>query len=193
MSRTKFSSPAEVAAYLQETGVYKVSRRTVYNHIKAGFLKPDGDGLYPFGDVRKYAEAHLQKLAEPAGETGDMNRDLIAAKTARERAQAQRSEFLLQKDRRKYLHIADHTLALAGRWQMLRDDLESLATSAAGDVVEMLGGDQTRIGEVQAYLQGEFRSFLAGFAKARDFEVRMTDEDVTDFLVAFKGQTDAAD
>lgn len=187
MSRTTFASPAEVAAYVLETGLYKVTRRTIYNHVKAGFLKPDRDGRYSLAVVRKYAEAHLPSLAAPAGDTGDLNKDLIAAKTARETAQARRSEFLLQKERRKFVHVADHTLALAGRWQKLREGLESLASAAAGDVVDIVSGDPAKIGEAMAYFQREFRAFLAQFAKAHEFEVKMTEDDLNDFLILFRG------
>lgn len=187
MSKTSFASPAEVAAYVLETGIYKATRRTIYNHVKAGFLRPDKDGHYPLATVRKYAEAHLPLLSEPAGDVGELSKDLIAAKTARENAQAKRSEFLLQKEKKKYVHVADHTLALAGRWQILRDGLEALASAAAGDVVDMLGGDSARIGEVLAYLQREFRALLAQFATARDFEAHMTEDDINEFLIRFRG------
>lgn len=193
MSKTTFATRAEVAAYILETGLYKVTRRTIYNHVDAGFLKPDKEGRYPLAVVRKYAEAHLTPKGEPAGDVGELNQALIAAKTDRERAQAARSEFMLQKDRRKYVHVADHTLALAGRWQHLREGLESLASAAAGDVVDIVGGDQTKIGEAMAYLQREFRDFLAQFAVPRDFEVKMTEDDIADFLARFKGKEAAGD
>jgi len=193
VSKTSFASPAEVAAYILEMGFYKVTRRTIYNHVKAGFLKPDQAGRYPLATVRKYAEAHLSPLSEPAGDAGDLNKDLIAAKTARENAQARRSEFLLQKEKRKYVHVADHTLVLAGRWQILREGLDSLASAAAGDVVDMLGADSVRIGEVMAYLQREFRAFLAQFATARDFEAHLTEDDMDEFLIRFRGVPDVND
>lgn len=188
MSRTSFASRAEVAAYILDTGLYQVSRRTIYNHVDAGFLKPDKDGRFPLAAVRKYAEAHLTPKVLPAGDSGDLNKDLIAAKTFRERAVGARAEFLLQKDRRKYVHVADHTMALAGRWQKIREGLDSLASAAAADLVDIVGGDQARIGEALAYLQREFREFLAQFAKARDFEVKMTEEDILEFLARFRGQ-----
>lgn len=189
MSRTTFANRAEVAAYLLETGLYQVSRRTIYNHVDNKFLQPGKDGLFTLAAVRKYAEAHLPLKASPGGDVGEMNQALIAAKTERERVQTQRTEFLLQKDRKKYVHVADHTMALAGRWQKLREDLESLASAAAGDVVDIVGGDPARIGAAMAYLQREFREFLAQFAKAREFEVKMTEEDMLEFLARFRGQT----
>lgn len=186
MSRTSFANPAEVAAYLMETGVYRVSRKTVYNHIKAGYLRPGQDGRFSLAAVRKYAEAHLPAKKISAGD-GGLSDELIAAKTFRERAVGERAEFLLQKDRKKFVHVADHTMALAGRWQKLREGLESLAPAAAGDLVELVGGDQEKIGAAMAYLQAEFRAFLAQFAIAREFEVRMTEDDINDFLIQFKG------
>lgn len=190
MSKTTFATVAEVAAYILETGLYKASRKTIYNHVKAGYLKPDREGRYALAIVRKYAEAHLPILGEPAGEVGDLNKDLIAAKTARERAQARRSEFLLQRERKKFVHVADHTQALAGRWRLLREGLDSLAPAAAGDLTDLVGGDPAKIGAAMAYLQREFRAFLAQFATAREFEVKMTEDDINDFLALFKGTGD---
>jgi hypothetical protein len=177
-----------VAAYLLETGLYQVSRRTIYNHVDNKFLQPGKDGFFTLAAVRKYAEAHLPLKASPGGDVGEMNQALIAAKTERERVQTQRTEFLLQKDRKKYVHVADHTMALAGRWKIIRDGLDSLASAAAADLVDIVGGDQARIGDAMAYLQREFREFLAQFAKGRDFEVKMTEEDILEFLARFRGQ-----
>lgn len=188
MSRTSFASVAEVAAYIQEAGIYKASRKTVYNHVNAGYLKADGESRFPLAAVRKYAEAHLPlRIKKTDGGSGDLSSELIAAKAFREQKVGERAEFLLQKDRKKFVHVADHTLALAGRWQKLREGLESLAPAAAGDLVDLVTGNPEQIGAAMAYLQREFRAFLAQFAAAREFEVKMTEDDINEFLMQFRG------
>jgi hypothetical protein len=63
-----FETPAAVAAYLIEGG-WKVSERSVYNHIDQRKLIPDARGAFTAESVRQYAEANLINNPQRAEKT----------------------------------------------------------------------------------------------------------------------------
>jgi hypothetical protein len=54
-----FLTGLQITHYLHKNG-YGVSKSTVYNHINAGYLRKDIEGVYNLQDVREYAEKHLR-------------------------------------------------------------------------------------------------------------------------------------
>lgn len=81
-----FRVKRDIHAYLDERG-YKVSERTVYDHIKCGRLKEQPSGGFLRSDVDKYAEEYLGKRTEKTAEQMrvDADTELKRERTRRER------------------------------------------------------------------------------------------------------------
>ncbi len=76
----------EVHAYLVSRG-YKVSERTVYDHISDGKLTEQASGGFLRSDVDRYAETYLRKRAEKSSEQIriDADTELKRERTRREK------------------------------------------------------------------------------------------------------------
>ncbi|WP_022850680.1 hypothetical protein [Limisalsivibrio acetivorans] len=114
-----FKTIVSVHKYLTGVG-YKVSERTISNHIKNGYFSPR-DGVYRRTDVDAYAEKHLQQMDDD-GYVGEKMKADIHQKHLR----SQMLEVELQRKRGELIEREKVGREFAARIVALRQDLDDV-------------------------------------------------------------------
>ena len=161
----------QVAAHLLDQG-WQVSQSTVYKHGREGRIRPTADGTYPLRDVERYATVHLvrKETAEKAGSTA-LQDEKTQAEVDRLKEQALHARIKRLALEGKYLPREQVELELAGRAATLAAGLSFFAQARAGEIVELVGGDPARTGDLVRELTAAFDELLNEYATTKGFEV----------------------
>jgi len=166
-----FKNIVAVFPWLEAQG-YKVTLKTLYNHEKKGWIKPDEDGSYALNQVKKYAEKRLKfksavlsrKREEKVSEKE--NEDLRLTKV---RADAE--EFKLAKERGQYIAQADVDLQFTAKAIALYSEIMGAFEAGIMDVVEIAGGEEKNAGLVLGYLKDILDGAMNEYASGKVYEI----------------------
>jgi len=171
MEEKTFRNVQAVAVYLRGQG-WKVSKSTIYEHYKAGKIKPRKDGLFYLADIETYAGVYLkQKNAPDSQSSNAIQRRRNEAEARKMEAQARHWEIRSQVAAGAYVERDAFERALAQRAMIFKNDLESLARSRAPEICQLVNGDNNLIPELTEYLLNQFAVFLNHYAEDKEFEV----------------------
>jgi hypothetical protein len=182
--------------YLQKAG-YSIGKSSLYNHVKAGLLKPNANGGYDTEVLDKYAQANLKRLdgapATPADtRLSQLQHDKLEATTQIAIEQAR-----LLKNRNRDFEAEWEAIKgteLAARAALFRNDLETLVRSKCLDIISLVAGNPSRAPELISFLLASFDAIILRYVQTEEFEIdresyRRFVDDMTATALAVSAQT----
>jgi len=171
-----FRTVLEVLTYLRDEG-WKVSKTSLYQHVKDAKLRPEQDGSFALKAVQKYARAHLQlKSTRQKRDDEDLQRkklqldiDLLEGKTKRERLKRDAEEGRL-------IPREDVDLELAARAVVQDHEWTRVIQSRAGEIIALVQGSADRSAELIRFLMDVKDEILNEFASTRAWHVLFEEE-----------------
>jgi len=166
-----FNNPLEVLDYLKDEG-WKVSKSSIYAHVKKGMLRPDAGQKFSTNAVLNYAKTHLvtektrQKLKAE---------ELQSKKTEKEleklEEEIKHKRFKRQIEEGKYIFKDDFYHELSARGVVLETDFKGMIQTRAGEFVELVEGNEKKTGDLVRELLSEVDRVLNTFATTKEFQV----------------------
>jgi len=169
--RTELESPLEVTSYLKAAG-WKVSKSTLYQHVKQGKLRPDADGRFPVKAVQKYAASFLtleetrQKVADE-----DLQRKKLIAEISRIQEQTKRERIKRLAEEGRYVPRDQFEMELAARASVIDTLRRNSIMTGAAERVALVGGDTSRIPDLIAFDLAQHDDEMNQFATTIEFHV----------------------
>jgi len=175
MSIPTLSNPLAVAEYLKDKG-WKVSKSSVYGHLKEGKIKAV-DGVFHIKDVEKYAALHLKRQdgTSPAEEAGQLQKEKLEAETRKAKAQAKHWEMKTLIESGQYIDRDLFNGDLAARAAIFRNDLETFFRSNAGEMIKRVDGDTVKNADLIDYCLERMELFLGRYAEPKRWPVLKVD------------------
>lgn len=162
-----FASILEVVEYLDGEG-WKVSRSSAYDHWKKdGRIKPSPDGSFSISAVHEYARLYLQKKDGTPGAAGGFNlqEEKIHEEIRRIRHDADMRELNYRLKAGELMPKEYVEAELAERAANLKTYFDSVARSAAGRMIKIVGGDQQKAPDLIAFLLGMNRKAMDNYSR----------------------------
>lgn len=127
--------------------LYKVSKNTVGNHIKAGKLSPARGGGFTKKSIDTYARNHLPTKSGPAPVKADQTDSgaqerRVNADADLKSIEAKRKKLLYGREVGKYISILTFERELAERWQAVSLLLSNFSYEVGPEVAEIFGGEE---------------------------------------------------
>ncbi|PLW97986.1 MAG: hypothetical protein C0591_05430 [Marinilabiliales bacterium] len=174
----KFTSTKQVLDYLLASG-YKVSKSTLYDHVKTGFLRSEPGGDYLKAQVDTYAKANLKRIDGTLVKQGD---ELGRLTLKEKRLQVEKLELAnqkvkeeIQRERERWVPRDELDSELAGRVCVLDNGLRHFFWSKAAAMVAVVGGDPMKIDRLVDFMNQELDTQLTAFASTENYQVIVTD------------------
>jgi hypothetical protein len=123
--KKRFSSVAAVFRFLEAEG-YRVSRSTVFSHVKEKKLRSDRTGGFPLEAVEKYATAFLTKR-EAEEETDALQRRRLRATAALLEEKLKTAQRAAQREQENWVSRDTMILELCSRAGIFKAGLENLS------------------------------------------------------------------
>lgn len=167
-----FGTAKEVAAYLKAEG-FKVSLRSVYNHIQERKLPKDKEGKFQRKAVERYAARFLPRLD---GKVSDqhvegLQKQKLEAEVRRATEDARLKRLRADVLDGKLVPADLFERALAARAVLLKRGLTSLCHEMTEKIIETVNGDPNLAPHLLDLLLKEVRSHLNYYAQDQDFSV----------------------
>lgn len=163
----------QVAEYLAQQG-YRVSKSSVYNHRAQGKLIEHREGGFDVEEVERYASNHLKRPGDPVLAEPEQAQGVAEAKAAAEArkaaAQATHWETKTQQLLGNLVARDEFERQIAARSALFRSDMEQFCLSIPGEVVAVVGGDPTKIPDLQQFLTRRMSAVLGRYAREAVFK-----------------------
>lgn len=151
-----FDNPHQVHQYLTSECGYKCSGGKVRNAIASRKIRSRRGGGFSQAEVDQYAKSNLEKKItvdsprddNPVGGDGLAPEAKTKAEAKLKQVQAERAQFLLDKERGKFIPTAVMETELGQRAKAFKLGLEKFAPDNAVLVAEMFGGSETTAREL---------------------------------------------
>lgn len=184
--RLKYAPPAgpafknrmAVVAHLQDRK-FKVKKSKVYNDAAAGILRMEADGTITQTSVEKYIadprsglESHQEQVhAGRDVDIKDLARQKLEAALDKERLQAEKLRFDLERERGLWLPLADFEMELAARASVLDQEFHSMAQLSVSDWVNLVAGKQSLAPQLRDALSDTWNKMVTRYVNTRQFQV----------------------
>ena len=167
-----FSTPKEVAEYLKAEG-FKVSLRSVYNHLKERKLPKTREGKFDREAVERYAARFLPRMD---GQVSDKNIEGLQKQKLEADVRRAVEDARLKRLRADVLDskLVPRNLfesALASRAALLKRGLTTLCHELAERIIETVNGDPRNAPQLLDMLLKEIRLHLDQYSQDREFQV----------------------
>ena len=171
-----FPNIRAVVRHLEENG-YKISQSSVYNHQKAGKIKPNSKGEYTLSAVEHYiAEANLRRIDGTKPNDDQEQSEKSKYETDVLRLKAAQMEHKLEVMRGSYVPKFEFERALAQRATLIKSDHDAFSRSKAGEIIALVNGDLEKTPDLIEYLLDQFEQFLGRYAEDREWRTAQPDE-----------------
>jgi hypothetical protein len=152
-----------------------VSKSSVYNHRGQGKLVEHPEGGFTVEEVARYAENYLRRTGEPVVADPEQAKGVAEAKAAAEArkaaAQATHWETKTQQLLGNLVPRDEFERQIAARSALFRSDMEAFCLSIPGEVVAVVGGDPTKIPDLQQFLTRRMAAVLGRYARESVFKL----------------------
>lgn len=178
-----FDAIKEVLTYLVQRG-FKISQAGIYQHQKEGKIGKDKKtGRFLLPAVEKYARSYLPlastgKLIEEASEA--LQNKKLNAEIRRIEAQAEKEELSLKVTKGEYIAREEVVRELVGRGLILDSSLRHMLKTATPEIIDLVGGDHSKTGQVMDELMAFVDDVMNSFASVDDFLVTLANDDHQD-------------
>lgn len=171
-----FANAREVARHLRALG-YRVAQSTVYEHVRAGYLKRREDGLFHLADVERYLEERDIPTRD-GSRPSDMSQERLSLKERQAKlrmieARARKMELEAAEAAGRLIPRERLELEMVARAHVLRSDLQNLARAKAAEIVQMVGGDPKKTPLLIQWLNRQFEDFLDRYTRKSRHKVEV--------------------
>jgi hypothetical protein len=163
-----FENVLQVVAYLKENG-HRVSKSSVYNHVKVGRLAKGKDGYFGLAAVKKYAAA-LQAGSDIGIHDQATLSEKQDADTRKAAAQAKHWEIKTKILQGKYVEREWAERQLAARAMVIKSDMENFFRSRAPEIIAKSDGKGEFAPDVIEYLLQNMETMLGRYAEPIEFQ-----------------------
>lgn len=158
-------TPFAVWKHLNSEG-YKIGKSAVYDHAKAGKLRPNAGGDYTEKEIRAYVElAGLKKKAADE-KPSDLQARKAEAEVSRLESQAAMFRHKREVAEGKYIERAQHERDLADRARILKASLTNFFRTHVDDIISLAGGDEAAAPRVLSFCEDRLETWLDAYARA---------------------------
>jgi len=178
---TEFKNLIEISKYLKDEG-WAVSKSTVYDHAKAGYLGKKKNGVYTLRQIQDYCRNWLK--------TADAHQTIQDEDLAKKIRQAELDDKLesskLKKIKREQIEgrlipLDDVVMQLAGRAMVFETGLKGAVLAKAGDMVHLVKGDASLTGDLVTVFNELIDVELNTYAQKMVFDIAIKNlEDIPD-------------
>jgi hypothetical protein len=167
------SNVMEVAEYLKNQG-YRCGKSTLYNHVNEGRLIKNKSGSFDVKQVEKYAGLNLKLIGgeSPSNDLEQLQREKLEAETKKAQAQAEHWEHKTRVETGEYIEKELFYGEMAARASILKNDFETFFRSNAGQMIQLCGGDQTKIPDMIDMCLGQVEEFFNRYAEKKVWAVK---------------------
>jgi hypothetical protein len=167
-----------VEKYLVNAG-WKVKKSKLYADKKRGLLKMQPDGTVLKADADTYAAANLAP-ADAAPDADDqetlrIKRETLAVDLATKQLIQERTLLRMKRDSGELIPRAEMDQVLVAAVTVLRSSMRQWIYTKMPELVDLTGGDPTKVELGIHFFLNDSNIFFNGFARARTFDV--VDED----------------
>lgn len=168
----------QVVEYLNN-GERRVSKSTVYNHVKAGRLIKGNDGGFSRAAVDRYAQS-LDGDASADPIDPESISELKQSRARKEAAQARHWEIKTKILEDEYVEREWAERQLAARAMILKSDFENFCRSKAGEIVARSDGKLELVPDVGDFMMAEFQKMISRYSDPIEFQTdgALTEQDV---------------
>ena len=168
-----FSSIKLAAEFLREEG-WKISKSTLQRHLKKGLIRPDlPNGAFSQKALRKYAGRHLvmqSTLTKISDE--DLQREKMEAEVLKLKEQGKLAKIQRMAKEGKYVLRESVDLESAAKAAVFKVILHGIALTRAGDFIQLVNGDEKKVGDLTRELSEAFDMALNEVASSdREYTV----------------------
>lgn len=163
----------EALAYITQDLGRKLGKTKLFDDIKKGLLKKQGDGSFRIKDVERYA-ASLPMAATPdvlAEKASERQRRKEEEEIRRISAIADKEEFLLAVRKGQFIPREQVHLELAARAVTLSSGLKTTLEARGLDIIETVGGNPKKARDLFAFLEGVLDETLNEYSRPLEFDV----------------------
>ncbi|MEI6128038.1 MAG: hypothetical protein WCQ99_15935 [Pseudomonadota bacterium] len=168
-----FENTMEVVKHLQEQG-YAVKKSKVYKDAKAGLLRVEENGRINEISVRAYASGLDKKASISVQDIEDRSVRKIEAEIKRLDTQNKAAQYELDIKMGKYILRSDFEMEVAARAAVLDSGLRYFFQVKSGELIDVVGGDRRRSGDLVDMLNACLDSRMNDFADCERFQVIIT-------------------
>lgn len=173
------SNVLEVVDYLRAAG-WKVSKSTIYNHVKEGKLRPGDDGKYRSSNVDRYALNQRTKRLDGGGSLDKLSEEKARIQNRKELAQAELLEHKNKIIQGQYVRKDSFEHELAYRAMIFKNDIEAFFRAQAGMIIELVDGDKDKVPDLVEYMLAAAAGWLNRYSSDKEFVVP---EQYADFVL----------
>ena len=169
---TELKNALEVAEYLKASG-WKVSKSSVYGHVKQGKLRPDPKtGTFEVKNVDRYAASYLVREAvREKDKAEDLQQKKLKWEIARLEEQTRREQLKRMTEEGKLIPRDQVELELAARAAILDTMRRNSIISRASERVALVGGDPGKIQDLIQYEMDIHAEEMTQFASTKEYQV----------------------
>lgn len=169
-----FKSQREIVRYLDRLG-FKISKSKLSRDKKRGLIKVNEDGTISKGQIIEYSASLERKGADEAPPA-----ELQAKKTAREidilELRADRIQFEMARDKKKYIPRKDFDAELAARAVVLESGLRHFFSVKVREMIALVGGKVEKTADFLQALNDGLDEQLNQYASTDVFQVLFDEE-----------------
>lgn len=171
MPSTEFKNLLEISKYLKDTG-WAVSKSTVYDHAKAGYLGKKKNGVYTLRQVQDYCrdwlktEGALQTIQDE-----DLAKKIRQAELEDKLEGAKLKKIKREQIEGKLIPLDEVVMQLAGRAMVFETGLKGAFLARSGDIIQLVDGDASRTGDLLMFLNDLLNAELNIYAQKMMFEI----------------------
>lgn len=166
---------AAVARHVKANG-FKVTDKTVRNHVDRRYLIPENDGTFAINDVDRYALRHLKRTADTANATKGaeidrwalrkMKAETLHAEARATKAKAEANGYV----RREEMEV-QFEQELAGRAVLYDNGMQHRIHINAAQIIQIVGGDSGKVDELVEFQLQQHEEQLTQFANTEHYLV----------------------
>lgn len=171
-----FPTLVTAAQFLTASG-YKCGKSRLSRDLGAGLLARNERGELEEGALLAYAVANVKPAGGHLAENAGGMADKVSADAELKRVQTERLRVKLATERGEMIERAQYEADLAARAQFMATEHENFALRQAPLIIALVGGDESKIGELRDYMLEEFTAMREAWAQDREFVVELPDEE----------------
>jgi len=154
---------------------WKLSKAKIYKDKESGLIRINPDGTVPASEVEAYiTRAELKKIR--SGDSGmdqleGLSGEKLTAEVLKLKAQAEKAQFDLARERGKYLPKSEIRAELAAKLAAIEGGVKHLMRTKAADWISMAGGDAKKAHVVVEDFDARFDEMFLEFLDFQEIEI----------------------
>lgn len=171
-----FSNVLEIVDYLKAEG-WKISKSTIYNHVKDGRLRPGDDGKFKSSTVDRYVLNQRTKRVDGGNAFDRLAEEKQRIQNRKDIAQAELWELKNKIAQGRYVPKDTFELELAHRAMIFKADIETFCRAQAGAIIRLTDGDMDKVPDLIEFMLSSAAAWLNRYASGKEFTVPVPSTD----------------